>query len=160
MHFKRGKNSAGLGWVGELRFCFRLGLMWQKVARSWLRNSPRLKAFTTPVQCIYVLDLCKVNYTTYFQTKQLPASGNPARALWLPHSGSASPVSSGCRAPRKFPAAPPPVEPQFKSSSCDSLALGLGTSGYSALNLFPYMCRGVLILPMQAGTGDNIRRCL
>lgn len=129
MHFKRGKNSAGLGWVGELRFCFCLGPMWQKVARSWPRNSPRLKAFTTPVQCVYVLDLCKVNYTD--QT---------ASALWLPHSGSSSPVSSGCRAPRKFPAAPPPGESQFRSSSCVSLALGLGTSGYSALNLSFLTC--------------------
>lgn len=73
-----------LGWVGELYFCFCLGLMWQKVAESWPQNPHGWKAVAPPTQCMYVLDLCKMDYTRHSQTKQLPASGNPASVLWLP----------------------------------------------------------------------------
>lgn len=148
-----------LGCLGELHFYFCLGLMWQKVAGSWPGNPHRWKALASPMQCMYVLDLCKVDYTNHSHTNSYLHQGIQLVSCGS-HNPGASPVSFDCRAPREFPAVPQPGKPGFRPSSYDSLVLSPRTSGSSALNLCPHLCRGMMALPLQAGGRNNMRRCL
>lgn len=163
MHFKRGKSSAGMGGRTVLlplpfplpsAFCLCLCLMWQKIVGSWPRNPHQRKALAsvgmyliyvkctiqgTPRlnSCIWELTSCPVVPTTLNQS---------LLSLWLQSLQSIL------------------GDPTTRCTwvqillLCDSVALGPGTRGSSALNLSFLICD---VLSLQARIGiiwDDVSR--